>query len=150
MNTLLYTSNMISLVNTMGTNLIIKSLTTTTSSLCSLVVYLTATNHPQIIKKIKKLDLPYKVSIIGNVLTEYKTDEIQSIAIKQSIIGVQEILEMINNELITLKDIIDTHNSKYFSNWRYLDCYVNVKLLKKYNKILDNRYKMLIELLQIL
>ena len=142
-------------VTTLGTDIVIKTLTSTTSSIGSVISYLTTNTKPgasDISNMISSLDLEFTVTIIECVIKEYaETERNKELApaIQKAILGVNEILECINKELNAIKEAMEYHNSKYLKNWRSFSWNGNTETIKKYNEILKNRYQMLLELLKI-
>ena len=142
-------------VTTLGTDIAIKTLTSTTSSIGSVISYLTTNTKPgasDISSMLSSLDLEFTVTIIECVIKEYVEVERKKElvpAIQKAIIGVNEILECINKELNAIKEAIEYHNSKYLKNWRSFSWNGNTDSIRKHNEILKNRYQMLLELLKI-
>lgn len=138
-------------VTTLGTDIAIKTLTTTTSSIGTVISYLTTNTKPgasEITNTLSTLDLEFTITIINCVITEYTEKELTP-SVQKAILGVNEILECINKELNVIKEAIEYHNSKYLKNWRSFSWSGNTETIKKYNDILKNRYQMLLELLKI-
>ena len=143
-----------SFVGTLGTDIVIRTLTTTTSSIGSVISYLSTNTKPgasDITDTLTSLDLEFTVNIIESVVKEYEDKELSS-AIKKIILGVNEVLESIHMELNAIKEAIEYHNSKYFKGWRSFSWNSNsgnMDNIKKHNDVLRNRYKMLLGLLKI-
>jgi hypothetical protein len=138
-------------VSTVGTDVVIRTLTTTTSSIGSVISYLTTNNRPcanDITNTLTELDLEFTVNVIDSVVNEYEDKELSS-AIKKVILGVNDILESIHKELNAIKDAIEYHNSKYFKGWRSFSWTGNMGNIKKHNQVLKSRYQMLLDLLKI-
>ena len=138
-------------VATVGTDIVIKTLTTTTSSIGSAISYLTTNTKPganDITNTLTELDLEFTVNIIGSVIKEYEEKEL-STSIKKVILGVNEVLESIHKELNVIKDAIEYHNSKYLKSWRSFSWNGNMDNIKKHNEVLKSRYQMLLDLLKI-
>lgn len=144
-------SKLTGIVSTVGTDVAIRTLTTTTSSVGSLISYLTTNTKPgasDVISTLVALDLEFTVGIIENVIKELNEEQLNE-PIKKALVGVNEILELIHKELKALKEAIEYHNSKYFKNWRSFSWSGNTEALKQYNNTLKNRYAMLLDLLKI-
>ncbi|ARF09498.1 hypothetical protein Indivirus_1_121 [Indivirus ILV1] len=144
-------SKLTGIVSTVGTNVAIRTLTTTTSSIGNLISYLTTNTKPgasDVINTLVSLDLEFTVGIIENVIKELN-DETLNEPIKKALFGVNETLMLIHRELNSLKGAIEYHNSKYLKNWRSFSWSGNTEALKQYNATLKNRYSMLLDLLKI-
>lgn len=73
-----------------------------------------------------------------HINASYMSDDL-----KYAIIGVWEILNMIVEELDKIDTAIKEHGNKYLSSFRSLNCKNNIKTLKRYSTLLDNRFNML-------
>ena len=139
------------IITTVGTDIAIRTLTTTTSSIGSLISYLTTNTKSgasDINSTLVSLDLEFTISIIENVVKEYDEKELNE-PLKKALLGVHEILELIHKELNLIKEAIEYHNSKYFKNWRSFSWSGNTEAIKQHNNTLKSRYSMLLELLKI-
>ena len=149
LGTVLIGGKTIPIIRTIGMNFIIKTITTTTTSICNLIQYISERYATKdIIETLKSIDIDYSVNIIEQLVAEQEKDE-TPISVKMALVGVNEILDDIHVELNKIKETIDYHESKWFSKWRTFDCSNHVSLIKSYKIKLDRRYKKLIELLQI-
>ena len=139
------------IMSRVGTDFAVRTLTTTTSSICSLLSHLTSYDTvgiDDIKNELFKIDLENKVMVIEELIREYEKKEVRP-SIKRAILGVNEILSKIHDELTIIKEAVETHQKKYFSSWRSFDCKYNIKILQKHKAILDERYNLLIDLLKI-
>ena len=139
------------MVTTVGTNLIIGTITTTTTSIGSVIKYLVTNNHPgmdEIINVLTTTDLEYTVTVIQQVIREQECKKIHESIIK-ALIGVGEILNKIDDELESIKIAMEYHKTKYFAAWRSFSWNGNLETLKQHNNILKHRYTILFELLKI-
>jgi len=151
METLILSTKTISIISAIGMNVIIKTLTSTTNSICTLITHLTSYDQPgieKIIKCLKDIDLEFYITVISQLVNEYKDIQVNS-TIKKALLGVNDILEEINLELTIIKEAIEYHKTKYFSSWRKINCKCNINTIKKHKIILENRYKILVDLLKI-
>lgn len=144
-------SKLTGLATTVGTDLAVRTLTTTASSVTSLISYL-STNSKQgtsdITNTLISLDLEFTITIIENIIKELNGEHLNE-PINKALAGVNEILFQIHKELNMIKEAIEYHNSKYFKNWRSFSWQSNTDAIKQYNTILKNRYTMLLDLLKI-
>lgn len=140
-----------SVITSVGTNLIIGTITTTTSSIASLVRYLATNNQPginEIVNLLNVTDLEFTIAIIEQLVKEQENKEIKE-SIHQALIGLHKILELIHEELDTIKKAIEAHNKKMFNGWRSFTWTGNLDTIKKHNEIFKHRYSILFELLKI-
>ena len=140
-----------SIVSTIGTDLIIKTLTTTTSSICTVLTHLTYNDQPSVqdmIDQLKQIDLEHTITVIEELVREQEGKETHT-SVKKALLGVHEILEKIHDELKSVQKAVEYHDSKYFRNWRSFNCSYSIETIKKHKLLLDNRYKILIDLLKI-
>lgn len=138
-------------ISSIGTNLIIKTITGTTSAIGNVLDYLTTSREPaikSIISQLQDIDLEFTISIIEEVIKEQNNKELSD-SVKKVLIGLNEILSIIHKELDSIKDTIENHSKKYFSSWRKFNCSVNIETIKKHNTILKSRYNIMIDLLKI-
>ena len=143
--------SMFTIVSSATTNFLINSLTKTADTVCCSMKRIAVINHPSIVEirdKLVTMDLLFFINIIQK-LVEQHIDKEASLALKEALYGVNEILENINTELSTIMDAIDNHGKKYFSQWRYFNCDCNIDIIIGHEKILKKRYEILIDLLQI-
>ena len=149
--TALIGSNVAILASTVGTDILIKTVTNTTSSIVSMTGYLMTSSQPginEIVSTLKKIDLEFTVGIIEELVKEQEGKELEE-SVKKAMIGVNETLGLINQELDSMKQAIEYHNTKYFNSWRSFSWTGNVNNIKDHNEILKNRYMILFELLKI-
>ena len=154
MESILITSKVFNIASTIGTDIIIKSLTVTTRSVGSLISTIYSYDEPSIIQiknKLIDIDLEYMVNIIEEVVKDCnKLDKNNiPISITKAIHGVTEILDKIHDELTSINQSIIDHEKKYFHKWRSFNCKYNIQSIKKHKIILDSRYNILIDLLKI-
>ncbi len=139
------------IMSRVGTDFAVRTLTTTTSSICGLLSSLTSYENvgiDDIKNELSKIDLENKVMVIEELIREYEKKEVRP-SIKRAILGVNEILSKIHDELTTIKEAVEAHQKKYFNSWRSFDCKYNIRTLQKHKAILDERYDLLIDLLKI-
>lgn len=130
---------------------IIYAISGSTLKIISLVKYLLQEPEKKkedIIIEIDNYDLEFKMKIINNLVSELTNKNIPK-TVLDALEGVEECLEKIKILLEKIKDDIDNHNNKYFNSWRGIIYSVEIKEIKKYNDLLEKRYHMLLELLQI-
>jgi len=150
--TMILGSKTMGIISTVGKNIIIKTLTTTTSGLGSLITYFTHSNQPgvkDINETLREIDLNFTIKVIEELVLEYDKKEIEQRSIKKALLGVNEILTNIHEELSSIQIKVEEHGMKWFSNWRSLDCKESIDKIKRHKLILDHRYRMLIDLLKI-
>lgn len=139
------------IVNAVGTNLIIGTITTTTSSICNMIKYVTLSNHSginEIVDIVVSIDLEFTVNIIEELVKEQQDKEVHE-SVRKALYGLSEILDLIHSELDSIKKAIELHNDKYFNSWRGFSWNGSIETIKKHNLILKHRYSILFELLKI-
>ena len=149
--TMILSSRATSVVATLGTDLIITTITATTSSIGSMIGYLTTNKNPGIFDVNNIListDLDFTIGIIEQIVREQEGKPLNE-SIKKALIGVNNILEAIHYELDSIKKAIENHKTKYFSSWRSFSWNGTIDSLKKHSDILKHRYSILFELLKI-
>ena len=85
------------IMSRVGTDFAVRTLTTTTSSICSLLSHLTSYDTvgiDDIKNELFKIDLENKVMVIEELIREYEKKEVRP-SIKRAILGVNEILSKI-------------------------------------------------------
>jgi len=140
-----------SVVSHVGTDLIIGTITSTTSSIGSMIKYLTSSSQAgisDIITVITASDLEFTINIIEQLVKEQDAKQINE-SVRKALVGVSEILELINQELSSVKKATEAHKTKYFKGWRSFCWDGNIENIKKHNMILRHRYGILFELLKI-
>jgi DNA-binding transcriptional MerR regulator len=151
LGTVVYGAKVVSLFSLVGNDLLVKTISSTTSSICSAVTQLTSYDQPyikEVLNELTEIDLEFSTSVIKELVDERK-DKDTNASIKQALWGVNETLEKINNELQELKEAIDDHNQKYFSGWRIFNNKKVIVRIRELKKILNSRYSILIDLLKI-
>ena len=139
------------IINTVGTELVIGTVTSSTHAIRSMLTYFTTSTQPgisDIITELKNIDLEFTILIIEQVVLEQDSKNLPA-SITKALIGVNEILTLIREELNKIKESIDYHNTKYWSNWRSFASNCNMAQIKKHDDILKYRYGVLTELLKI-
>jgi len=133
-------------------NSIICTVSLTSNSICKTLDYISRSDNLYIkdfSTKLEEIDLKFHVSIIEELVTELANKNIKSPTIKKSIVGVNNILNKIHNELSNMEKNIEYHNSKYFNTWRSFECECTIDNLINYKNILDTRYNILVDLLKL-
>ena len=149
-STFILGSKIASVVSLVGTDIIGKTLTTTTKSIVNIIYHLTTTEYPnsEAIKYfISDSDIEVKMKIIKALVDNLNKKINITEYVKISLESLTEITEKIHYELDKIKNKIEYHKSLYFSNWRSLNCDNNLKNLVKYNDLLDKRIDMLTKML---
>lgn len=132
-------------------DLLMKSLTNTTSSIYGSILHLTSLDAPyakDIVKYIKKIDLKFKLCVLDSFIKENE-NKINSNkeSTKEVIEGVLEILNEIKAGLREVENAIQYHNTKYFANWRSFSCSYSLSKIKAHNNLLESRTKLLFKII---
>lgn len=143
-----------SLAMTIGADLLISSISTTTSSIGSAIKYLSKSSQKEIseiLELIKEIDLEFTINVVEHLIKEQNIAEVtdDKNSVKKALIGVSEILDVIHIEFVSIMEAVDNHNKLYFNKWRKFSWNGDVETVKKHNNILLKRCKMLFELLKI-
>jgi hypothetical protein len=149
--TIVLSSKTSSIISSVGTNLIVGTITTTTSSICSLISYFASSQHTgiiEILNLLNILDLEFTIDVIDELVRELR-DKNTPESVRKALFGIADILELLHMDLNTIKDGIDNHNSKYLSNWRSFSWEGNLDVIRGHCDTLRNRYGILFELLKI-
>lgn len=149
--TIVLSSRATSIVTAVGTNLIIGTITSTTSSICGVIKYMTLSTNTcinNITDALTSIDLEFTVNIIEELVKEQQDKELPE-SVRKALFGLSEILELIHQELHSIKKSIDLHNVKYLNGWRSFCWEGNIETIIKHNTILKHRYNILFELLKI-
>jgi len=135
-----------------GTDVLIRTMSTTTSALYELVKFIINTDHPglkNIQDTLESIDLEHYINVIDKLVTEHDHTSDMKDSVKEALLGVTKILQKIHDELIVIKKAYEKHKNKYFYRWRSFQCKYNIEIIVKHKHILDSRYDMLIKLLII-
>lgn len=142
----------ISLLSTVGKNVLVKTLTTSTSSIISAIETITLLKHQyliEIINKLDELDIKHKIELIELFVEEQNEEEIKKLSIKKALEDLNDILKKIDEEFNTIIKAIENHREKYLRNWRSFNCKYNIKTIEKDFKILNSRYEDLKDLIKV-
>lgn len=142
-----------STLGTIGTNVIVSTISTTITSIIISLKTIAGcyVNHPTITNVLDNLnnyDFEFKTSILRHIIEEHK--HLNSIdSIKESLLGVNEVLSEIHIQVAELEKCILDHNKKYFTSWRTFEWNGNVKIFTNLNEKLDRRCNYLFDILKI-
>jgi len=107
--------------------------------------------YPQLNNVLEETDLYAKMNVIQKLLEHFPKELEKNDIIKTTLSNMHDIIISINNELQKIDNEINYHEKyRYFSKWRTPNYKHNLKQLKKYKNILDERFNTLIKLINIL
>lgn len=152
MQSILLGSKAIALLSITGTDIIVKALTVTTTTTLNLIKHLTSLDQPslnQIKKDLEDLDLEKEVLVINAFIEELNEDYYIKNSVKIALENLNSILIKINEEIETIKTVVNDHNEKWFNTWRSFDCGECINNIKQHYTILEKRMDMVIKLLSI-
>nr|QBK89232.1 MAG: uncharacterized protein LCMiAC02_03270 [Mimivirus LCMiAC02] len=135
-----------------GSGVLVTTISKTASSLYKLIKFIMNTSNPglkSIQDTLELLDLEYYIKVINKLLNEYGSASDLMGSVKESLFGVEKILQKIHDELIIIKEAYDKHKNKYFYKWRTFQCKYNIETIKKHKLVLNSRFDMLVKLLII-
>ena len=139
----------LSIVSTLGVDVIIKGIQLTTLSIISGVKYLVSIH--EFAPEIKPLDLEFKLAIISAFIEDIQENKKEmNKSTKLALASVGKVLEKINVELQLIKNNIRYHKSKWFSSWRTCDVKDKVKQIIMHTELLDERFNFLIKIMTII
>jgi hypothetical protein len=102
--------------------------------------------------EIEESDLEHKIMTISSFLKERSEDEYESRTVHMHLCGICDVLEKIQNELCIMSEDETYKASSWgytiLGEWWYKDK-VNFPNLKRYIKLLDNRYNGLLDVLKV-
>ena len=140
----------LSFMNTLGIEVIGKTMSVTTSSIGSLVSHFMKINQPDITdfkRTLEEIDLEFKISVLEELVKEQNGTT--PVSVKKALFGVNDVLVKIDAELKTIKEAFEYHQTKYFNSWRRFDCSCNTDTIRKHGRLLDDRSKVFTDLLKI-
>lgn len=107
-------------------------------------------NYPDLLEVLKDLDLIYKLEIIKSfiLLIPKKYEKIK--CIKVGLNGINDIINKIYNLLIEIINIINEHKLKLFSYIRKINYKNELKKLRQFCILLENRSNILLKILKII
>jgi len=139
------------LISFIGKDVILQTINKTCSSIIVILNYLIydCNNFSEIKQTIELLDINNKISVINLIIEE----NIEKYSDKKSINlvfnSIKQILELLNDELFSLKNKIEGHKKLYFSNFRKINLENEMKSINNHNNILDKRFNLLIKSIKI-
>mgnify|MGYP001452105499 CR=1 FL=1 len=137
------------LIYVLSSGLLSAAVSDTSSMVLSL--FKNSIEYPQLTQTLEETDIYCKLSIIQKLLDNFPENlQKDNDAIKTSLSNLHDIVISINNELQLIDSEICYHeNNRYFSYYRTPNYKSNLKQLKKFKIILDNRFEDLIRLMNI-
>ena len=109
------------IINNIGTDILMKTLSSSSSAVCNSVSHILDSEHPylqDVRDELEYLDLEYIVGVMEELIDENKDMENMKNSVKRAVIGVDDILKKMFTELEIIKQEINLHQSKYFNYWR--------------------------------
>jgi hypothetical protein len=151
--TIIIGGRVMSILSSVGTSLIIGTVTSTTSTIVRSIAHLTSYDQPsvqEVVNKLQLIDLEFTVSVIEELVREQEKDgEEMKLSVKKALLGVLDMLEKIDTELKIIELAVKDHDAKYLNSWRTFDCGCNIKTIENHTSLLRHRYGMLRDLLTI-
>lgn len=151
MNALILGSHAVGLATTLSKDLLFKAVYSTSIGIVTTCKYMVESDKPymkDVLKVLKRLDIQAKIDVLHDFIKEQENKHIPN-SVHKSLINVSETLDNVHKELNFINNKIKDHKEKYFISWRTLDCTEHLAMLEYYNKILDNRVKLMFDLLKI-
>lgn len=140
----------LSIFSQASTSVIINTMKSTSTSILSIINIMRKSNinFKEYDDVLIETDIEFIVTILDSLIEDYNAKD-QCRTIKMALISLHEILVQIHNDLIIINDAIHTHKLKYFNYFRTFKCDCDLDKLRINNSILNNRYKMLFDLLKL-
>lgn len=138
-------------LGSVGTDVVIKTLTTTISGLVKGISGIMTTNHPyltEIKKTLEKLDIINEMSIIRFIIQEQTGKNIPN-SIKHALESTTETLKNIQMDVDNIGSKIQYHSEVYLPGWRTLDCAPNIESITQHKIIFDKRFMLLKDVILI-
>lgn len=139
-----------------GMSAIISTITTikhTTSSIYDIMSSIPTFETPsteKVTEHLRELDLEITIKVIEEMLHEIPKEKIHSKAVQICLNSLKQIVNQIETKLIKLRDVLKYNESLWIlKSFRANDCKQTLNDLTKCKHVLDNRRKLLFELLQI-
>lgn len=104
--------------------------------------------HPAVSNVLNELDLQAKFKVIEALLKTIGNIENENDPLAIAYHQVDEMIHKIKNELENIKKELKNHQTKYFAHWRTPNCEQNLRAIRIYKKILDERVDFMITLFQ--
>lgn len=99
--------------------------------------------------ELKKMDIEFFIKIINQIIIEQQNENLNNNieSIKLLLLGIDELLTNISNELLLLYNLYQKYNNSYFNFWKSF--HYDLTNIQKNYKLLHKRYKIMIKILQI-
>ena len=114
----------VSIINTLSKDIIMKTIQRSIISTYGTVKWFANYDQPyakEIISQINSLDLQFNITLIGNLLQDLQTYNVESKAILYALDAVSTQLDLVHGELKDLQMAIEKHKYKFFNNWRCIN-----------------------------
>ena len=130
----------------LGKDLVTKAISNTSNNIFTEINGLMADGDFVFKSLLEDLDINSKLDIVNSFVNEIEPQN-HNDTIKKALKYLHEILEKINLEIENIKKEIETHKQKYFYYLRSPNYKDTLEKLKLHIKILDDRFNLLIKLI---
>tara|TARA_Y100001970_G_scaffold291159_1_gene427308 strand:- start:407 stop:829 length:423 start_codon:yes stop_codon:yes gene_type:complete len=124
----------------------------TTKAILHILTDLEDHEDPYVNDTMEELDIINRIQIIQSLIktpiTINNSTEMLKTTINMCCSNLQEIINKIRKELETIHQLVIAHKEKWFHHWREPDYHKNIENVKKYNKIMDGRFKLFLNILK--
>lgn len=106
----------------------------------------------EIKNELNDTDLEHTIIVIGNFLNEISENAYKSTAIHINLCGIYDVLHEINEELYKINEEIEYTKTSWYHytlGWMYFKSQLNVDNIKRLVKLLNSRYKMLLNMMMV-
>ena len=131
-----------------GREVLSQTVSVTTKSIYEGIDNILLNDNFQFKKTLENLDINVKLDIVNEFIKDIDDKYITKTGIKM-LKHLETILLLINKEIKNINLEIENHQLKWFSKLRYSECNTMIKNLVNHVKILDERFNLLLKLINI-
>ena len=130
----------------LGREMATQTITSSTRNILAGITHILDNSDIEFQNILNNFDITFKLEIIDNYIIELNNDNNLSETVKKCVDYISDSIKSIHNEIIKIKDLIDTNKGIWFKNWRNSEIHTNVNNMKQHLKILENRFDYLIRI----
>ena len=131
-----------------GREVLSQTVSVTTKSIYEGIDNILLNDNFQFKKTLENLDINVKLDIVNEFISDIDDKHITKTSMKM-LKHLETILLLINKEIKNINIEIENHQLKWFSKLRYSECSTMIKNLVNHVKILDERFNLLLKLINI-
>ena len=130
----------------LGKEVLTHTITTSTKNICNGINSILLNRHFEFKKILNNLDINTKLDIIEQFIKDINYTSLSQSSIK-ILKYLKENIILINNEIVNINNEILNHKTKWFSSLRTSNCHEMIINLTYHVQILDDRFNLLIKLI---